>query len=107
LSKQSKIFTELGDENRLKIVEILSSKDLSVNEILEKINLNRKGEKLTQPNLSQHLRRLKYSNIVERSRKGQTFIYSLKKDLLTKQIQLFLRNISPSSRGSQKQKNLL
>ena len=93
MSKQSEIFTEISDEIRLKIVEILAVQHMSVNQILNKINKSKKGSKITQPNISQHLRRLHSAGLVSKARNGQLFIYSLRKDYIKKQLKSFLKSL--------------
>lgn len=63
----------LGDKTRLTMVKILDSHDCCVCEFVEIFNIS-------QPAISQHLRKLKDLGIVKESRRGQWIIYSLNKE---------------------------
>lgn len=60
----------LGDKNRLSIVSLLNEKELCVCEIVELLQTS-------QPNISQHLRKLKDGGLVKESKRGQWVYYSL------------------------------
>lgn len=66
----SEHFKLLGDKTRLAILALLKERELCVCEIVEAM-------KMSQPNVSQHLRKLKLSGLVNESRKGQWNYYSL------------------------------
>lgn len=68
----SKYFKAFGDPTRLRIVMLLSSKEMSVNDIAEKIGLS-------QPTISRHLGVLREAEIVIDRREGQNVFYSLNK----------------------------
>ena len=69
----SKFFKAFGDPTRLKILTLLaSSKEMTVNEIVEKI-------KLSQPTISRHLAILREADAVTDRREGQNVYYSLNK----------------------------
>lgn len=68
----SKYFKAFGDPTRLKIVMLLSSNELSVNEIAAKIGYS-------QPTISRHLGVLREANVVVDRREGQNVFYSLNK----------------------------
>jgi len=68
----SKLFKAFGDPTRLKIIRLLSSKKMSVNEIVAEIELS-------QPTISRHLSILREAEIVIDRRDGQNVIYSLMK----------------------------
>ena len=63
-------FQALSDKNRIKILELLKKKDMSVSEILENFSI-------TNASLSHHLDILKRVNLVVSERKGQFIYYSL------------------------------
>jgi DNA-binding transcriptional ArsR family regulator len=63
-------FQILGDSNRLKIISLIGSKELSVSEIVSAMNLS-------QPLVSHHLKTLKESRILETNRKGPFVFYRL------------------------------
>ncbi len=65
------LFKALSDETRLRIVVLLSQKELCVCQIEEAL-------KLSQVKVSRHLTVLKYSGLVEARRQGLWVYYSLK-----------------------------
>lgn len=76
------IFKALGDENRLRIVNLLRNGELCVCElegILE----------TTQSNVSRHLNRLKNSNIVVSEKNAQWVYYSLSENFINDNNQLY------------------
>ncbi|MFD0711382.1 ArsR/SmtB family transcription factor [Paenibacillus sp. GCM10027626] len=60
----------LGDKNRLTIVALLNEKELCVCEIVDILQTS-------QPNISQHMRKLKDGGLVKETKKGQWVYYSL------------------------------
>jgi len=68
----SKYFKAFGDPSRLKIVTLLASKEMSVNDIAEAIGLS-------QPTVSRHLAILRDADVVIDRREGQNVFYSLNK----------------------------
>jgi ArsR family transcriptional regulator len=69
----SEMYKLLADKTRLKILALLKEKELCVCDIVEIM-------KMTQPNVSQHLRKLKSGGIVNEKKRGQWVYYSLNKD---------------------------
>jgi ArsR family transcriptional regulator len=69
----SEWFKVLGDFTRLRICSLLKVRSLCVCELVELLNVS-------QPAVSQHLRRLKSTQIVKEERKGQWIYYSLNMD---------------------------
>jgi DNA-binding transcriptional ArsR family regulator len=63
----------LGEENRLRIVRLLIKKERSVNEIVAAL-------RVTQYNISKHLKVLREAELVEVARQGQQRVYSLAED---------------------------
>jgi ArsR family transcriptional regulator, arsenate/arsenite/antimonite-responsive transcriptional repressor len=63
----------LGDKTRLTMVKLLEANDCCVCEFVEIF-------KMSQPSISQHIRKLKDAGIVKETRRGQWVIYSLNKD---------------------------
>ncbi|NHN33166.1 ArsR/SmtB family transcription factor [Paenibacillus agricola] len=61
----------LGDKNRLTIVALLNEKELCVCEIVDILQTS-------QPNISQHMRKLKDGGLVKETKKGQWVYYSLR-----------------------------
>jgi ArsR family transcriptional regulator len=60
----------LADRTRLTILALLRERELCVCEIVEILET-------TQPNISQHLRKLKSAGLVSEARRGQWVYYSL------------------------------
>ncbi len=73
LEKLADIFKLLGDKNRLTIVASLKEREMCVCELVELLDTS-------QPNISQHIRKLKDAGLVKESRKGQWIYYSLNTD---------------------------
>lgn len=69
----SEMYKLLADKTRLTILALLKEKELCVCDIVEII-------KMTQPNVSQHLRKLKSGGIVNEKKRGQWVYYSLNLD---------------------------
>lgn len=63
-------FKLLGDKTRLKIVSLLSPQPMCVCHLVDKLQM-------TQPNISQHLRKLKDAGLVAEERRGKWMYYSL------------------------------
>lgn len=63
----------LGDRNRLTILALLKERQLCVCELVELLQTS-------QPNISQHLRKLKDAGLLKESRQGQWIYYSLHLD---------------------------
>lgn len=68
----SKYFKAFGDPSRLRILWLLSSGEMTVNEIVEAMEL-------TQPTVSRHLAILREADVVADRRDGQRVFYSLNK----------------------------
>ncbi|GGA54720.1 transcriptional regulator [Kroppenstedtia guangzhouensis] len=60
----------LGDKTRLRILALLREEDLCVGELVEIL-------KITQPAVSQHVRKLRNAGLVKERRQGQWVYYSL------------------------------
>lgn len=73
IEKVATILKLLGDKTRLTMVKMLDTNDYCVCEFVEIF-------KVSQPAISQHVRKLKDMGIVTETRKGQWIIYSLNKD---------------------------
>lgn len=68
----TRFFKAFGDRSRLKILQLLSSKEMTVNEIV-------RAMELSQPTVSRHLALLREAEIVIDRRQGQQVFYSLNK----------------------------
>lgn len=64
------MFKALSDETRLRIVEMLCSKEMCACKILESFHI-------TQPTLSYHMKVLTESGLIESKREGALMIYSI------------------------------
>ncbi|AKS38390.1 ArsR family transcriptional regulator [Anoxybacillus gonensis] len=62
----------LGDKTRLMIISILNETDCCVCELVDMLQMS-------QPAISQHLRKLKDNGLVKESKKAQWVFYSLNK----------------------------
>lgn len=71
--KYTKYFKAFGDSSRFKIIQLLSAKEMSVNDIAAAVGLS-------QPTVSRHLAVLREADIVIDRRDGQQVYYSLNKD---------------------------
>lgn len=70
ITKIAETLKLLADRTRLMILALLKERELCVCEIVEILET-------TQPNISQHLRKLKTAGLVSESRRGQWVYYSL------------------------------
>lgn len=70
LHKLSKIFKAIGDQNRLKIIYVLSLSPLCVCDIADLLDM-------TQSSISHHLKVLRDLNLVKFERQGKLVVYSL------------------------------
>lgn len=73
IEKMSSILKLLGDKTRLSIVFLLYQKQCCVCELVEALDMS-------QPAISQHLRKLRDLQLVKEDRRGQWIFYSLTKD---------------------------
>ncbi|PLT27525.1 ArsR/SmtB family transcription factor [Peribacillus deserti] len=72
LDTAANILKLLGDKTRLAIVKIVSEQECCVCEFVDLFQM-------TQPAISQHLRKLKDAGLVSETRRGQWIFYSLNK----------------------------
>lgn len=68
--KQSKFFKALSDEKRIRILKLLTVREMCVCELMIALDV-------TQPNLSHHLRILENQGLVNRRKEGKWAYYSL------------------------------
>lgn len=73
MDKAALILKLLGDKTRLTMVKILDKHDCCVCEFVEIFNVS-------QPSISQHLRKLRDVGLVGEERKGQWIFYSINKE---------------------------
>jgi DNA-binding transcriptional ArsR family regulator len=62
------VLRAVGDETRLRILRLLFSEPLNVNQVAERL-------KISQPNVSKHLRVLRKAGLLERKVQGKQRIY--------------------------------
>ena len=77
VERRAKIFHALGNETRLKILRLLSSKDLCVSDIVESVA----GAAST---VAHHLRTLEEAGLVVSCRDGRSTYYAVRKEELIK-----------------------
>lgn len=77
------LFKALGEPTRLKIIKLLAGRELCVCDLEEIMQIS-------QPRISQHLKVLKYSGLVNERKEGQRSICSLNKDLLNNTMSEFM-----------------
>jgi ArsR family transcriptional regulator len=70
LEKISDTCKLLGDKSRLSILALLKERELCVCELVELLHTS-------QPNVSQHMRKLKDGGLVKEAKRGQWVYYSL------------------------------
>lgn len=73
IEKAATIMKLLGDKTRLTMLKMLETNDYCVCEFVEIF-------KVSQPAISQHVRKLKDAGLVRETRSGQWIIYSLNRD---------------------------
>lgn len=82
VKKQSKVFKALGDETRLRILGLLSIREMCVCEVMI-------GLDLTQPTASHHLGLLENVNLVKNRKEGKWVFYSIANEDLVEKIKKF------------------
>ena len=93
----SKYFKAFGEPSRLKILRILSAKPLTVNEIVDAIDLS-------QSTVSRHLGVLREAGILSDQRDGQQVIYTLNKDAVEACCTSFCDCLEPPKKRGKKKK---
>lgn len=73
LQRASQLLKLLGDQTRLTMMRLLQSHDCCVCEFVEIF-------KMSQPAISQHLRKLRDIELVKETRKGKWIFYSINED---------------------------
>ena len=73
IEKAATILKLLGDKTRLTMLKMLDTHDYCVCEFVEIF-------KVSQPAISQHVRKLKDAGLVRETRRGQWIIYSLNRE---------------------------
>lgn len=86
LSKLGSIFKAMGDQNRLKIIYVLSKSQLCVCDIATLLNM-------TQSSISHHLKVLRDLNLVKFEKRGKLVVYSLDDDHVVKLMEAGLEHV--------------
>ncbi|ENH97237.1 ArsR family transcriptional regulator [Gracilibacillus halophilus YIM-C55.5] len=73
MSQVTKVLKLLSDKTRLTIVKLLENQSFCVCEFVEIFSMS-------QPSISQHLRKLRDAGLIQEERKGQWMFYSLNKE---------------------------
>ena len=76
LDKIAEFYKALGDETRLKIIEMLFEHEMCVCEIIDQLALS-------QPAISHHLKILKHAGILQDTKEGKWIYYSLNPDVFS------------------------
>lgn len=73
INEAATIFKLLGDKTRVTIMKLLEEDECCVCELVEVFQMS-------QPSISQHLRKLRDNDLIREKRKGQWIFYSLNKN---------------------------
>lgn len=71
--RKAEVLKVLGDKTRLQMVSYMYEQPMCVCEFVELFQMS-------QPSISQHIRRLKAIQLISETRKGQWIIYALNKE---------------------------
>jgi ArsR family transcriptional regulator len=74
LDQLTECYKAMADKTRLKILALVKHEELCVCELVEIL-------KMTQPSISQHLRKLKQAKLVKERRSSQWIFYSIDGDM--------------------------
>ncbi|MDY0410525.1 ArsR/SmtB family transcription factor [Virgibacillus soli] len=88
-SNAEQILKAIGEETRLKIISYLTIDSFCVCELVELLQMS-------QPSISQHLRRLRQVEIILEERRGKWIFYSLNKEHELYTLVLHLTSMLPS-----------
>ena len=89
IEKASIVLKLLGDKTRLSMMKLLEKNECCVCEFVEIFHI-------TQPAISQHLRKLRDVGLVKENRKGQWIFYSLNKESDMYEMVLHILGFIPS-----------
>jgi len=76
MKKIAEFYKALGDEVRLKILQMLAEQEMCVCEIIDRLDMS-------QPAVSHHLKILRQAGLVKDSREGKWIYYSLNGNVFT------------------------
>lgn len=92
-SNAEQVLKAIGEETRLKIISYLTMDSFCVCELVELIQMS-------QPSISQHLRRLREVEVILEERRGKWVFYSLNKEHEFYTLILHLTSMLPSKKGN-------
>lgn len=92
-SDAEQILKAIGEETRLKIISYLTIDSFCVCELVELLEMS-------QPSISQHLRRLRQAEIILEERRGKWVFYSLNKEHELYTLILHLTSMLPSKKAN-------
>ena len=78
------VWNALSDPTRRKILELLSSDDMTAGEIADNFNI-------TKPSISHHLSILKNANLISGEKSGQKIIYSINTTVFQDLMRMFAK----------------
>ena len=92
MNEKVKVFKAIGDETRLKILILLSSKNVCAKGIAKHLEISEAA-------VSQHIKTLKEANLVIAYKEGYYVMYELNKDILERYFDITLttsfKHVSP------------
>lgn len=105
MKKIAEFYKALGDETRLKIIQMLLGHEMCVCEIIDKLDMS-------QPAISHHLKILRQAGLVKDSREGKWIYYSLNDRVFedvftTEDTELISSYAAPIKRRLENQQKLL
>ena len=68
--RRSRLYSALGDKNRLNILQLLTFREMCVCELTAALNM-------TQPNLTYHVKKLENTGLLRHDKRGKWVYYSL------------------------------
>ncbi|MDF2547829.1 MAG: transcriptional regulator [Anaerosolibacter sp.] len=89
MKEEIEIFKALSDENRLKILEMLSCGELCACDIQD-------GLSLTQPTISHHMKVLQQVGLINVEKRGKWSFYSIKQDQIDRTCDFIKKITTPS-----------
>lgn len=79
LTQKAKIYKALADEKRLKILKLLTFREMCVCELTTALDL-------TQPNLTHHIKKLEHANLIDREKRGKWVYYAIRDENYLKEL---------------------
>ena len=98
-SKPVEFAKALADDTRQKIMALVCCKWLSVNEIVEQLNV-------TQPTVSHHLAVLREAGLVKAREEGKQTFYTLNQDCMADRCNSLVLNFAPETEAARAVKKI-